>query len=376
MPIKLHIFNKGIDVSLKNIEFIEEGDLRYFRLSNSEDIGINIEYVPLSTSKWDKDNFVIYILENPYLNAENDVFEVYEEIITSERIGWIFPISVLESNDNDYFNYKNLNDYKYITYKKLFEFDIKLSAEDFNKDFYKLADLFKDTIICILCKETINKIPDFNFDDYLLSLYNYGYLLKNSTNMANAIYNKVEFIKKMREERSRIIIKKAKFDISENYFTKLLYKEHLLQSESHIVRFFFLYQIIEYLIEIEFENQFQKYLNDFNKKKLLKNDFRENIINCSRERYLIRYVMTSIKIDTDLATEFVTECDFLFKDMGIITKNSFPDKLYDLRNIMTHRLRDLTTKSDSLIKIIEIFERVITNLLINYEKNAALIEEQ
>jgi len=375
MPIKLHISDKDEDLILANIKFIEDGGLRYFRIHNLEDIGINIKYVPISTSIWNKDNFVIYLLENPYLNAENDVFEVYEEKITSERIGWIFPISVLESNDNDYINYKNLNDYKYITYQKLFEFDLKLSTGEYYNDFCMLAEFFKDTIICILCKETINKIPDFNFDDYLLSLYNYGYLIKNSTIMANAIYDKDEFKKKMREERSRIIIKKAKFDISENYFTKLLYKEHLLQSESHIVRFFFLYQIIEYFMEIEFENQFQKYLDKFNNKKLLKNDFRENIINCSRERYLIRDIIASTKIDSDLTTEFINECDFLFKDMGIITKDSFSDKLYDLRNIMTHRLRDLTTKSESLKKITEIFERVITNFLINYEKNEIPLEE-
>lgn len=368
MPIKLKDTDSGSDIVLDIVEYKEEYDVRYFRVRNSEDIGINFKYIPISTSTWNKEGFELYLLENSYLDAENDVFEVYEDSITEERIGWIFPITILESNDNEFTNSKNLNDYKYIAYQKLLELNTVISSRDFSGDFVKLSDIFKNVIVCILCKKTIDKIINFSIDSYILSLYKCGYLLLDDIPKSKAIYDRKEFVKDMRQ-RKRITITKAKFDISANDFTKSLFKEHLLQSEHYIIRFIFLYQIIEHLMDLEFDNQFKLHLEEYQNKKLTKNDLKENILTSTRERDLINSVFNRSAIKQELKGDFIQECDFLFNDLGLSlnSKKNFPDKIYDLRNLITHSLRELTTKSESLKKITEIFEQIIVELLINYK---------
>lgn len=377
MPLKLTDITNDSEVALENIEFIEETNVRYFRVSNGENIGINFQYFPVATSNWDSDRYEIYLLENSYLNAENDVFEVYESTL-NERLGWIFPITILESNENDFSDFKNLNHYKFVTYKKLFELNFKTHTGINSASLARLSDVFGNLIICILSKETIGKISEFRFENYLLSLYKYGYLLLDDTPKSKPIYDRTYFIREMREKRAKVKLTKAKFDIVANDFTKSLFKEHLLQSESFLVRFIFLYQIIEHFIKLEFDLQFQSHLDQYKNHRLAKNDLRESIINSSRERELIKNVINPITISQDLKDEFMSECNFLFNEIGLDSKDSFPDKIYDIRNLLTHRLRDLTTKIETLNKLTEIFERIIIDLLINYktkiENNA--VEEQ
>ncbi len=366
MPFKLIESGTSNQIILDTIEFLQEEDSNYFRVSNFEGKGINIKYIPTRTSSWNKETFEIYLLENPYLNAENDVFQVYEDTILSERLGWIFPITILESNENDYVDFKNLNDYKYIAYQKLFELEKEYVLKTNWNEFISLGEIFGNIIICILCKDTITKIPDFKFENYILSLYKDEYLLLHDTPKAKAIYDKSAFISEMRS-RKRINLSKSKFDIMSNDFTKSLFKEHLLQSDSFIIRFIFLYQIIEHFIQLEFEKQFQTHLDDFQGGRISKNDLRENLNNSSKERVLISNIISRINISHTLKNEFITECDFLFYDIGQISKETLHDKIYDIRNLLTHRLREVTSKLEALEKIVELFERIIVDLLSKYE---------
>lgn len=367
MPLRLTDIGNDSEVALDRVEYIEVNDVRYFRVSNSENIGVNFQYIPIAISNWDKERYEIYLFENSYLNAENDVFEVYENSITDERLGWIFPITILESNENDFRDYKNLNHYKYVAYQKLLELNIKISARDNLNVFLKLADIFGDIIVCILCKETIQKINEFKFENYLLSFYKYGYLLLGDIPKSKAIYDRADFVREMRQN-ARVNLTKANFNITANEFTKSLFVEHLLQSDNFLVRFIFLYQIVEHFIDEFSETQFNEHIENYQNKKLAKNDFRESINKSATERELVVDIFNSTPIQKELKDEFVTEVDFLYNDIGrIIKKNSFPDKIYNIRNLVTHSLRELTAKLESLKKITEIFERIIVDLLTNYK---------
>ena len=369
MPFKLIDSNSAGEVILDTLEFIDTEELKYFQARNSTnpDKGINIVYIPKITSKWDKERFELILFENPYLNAENDVFEVYEQTLNNERLGWIFPITMLDSNDNDFADVKNLNNYKFITYQKLLELNKSIPIGTNSGEYYKLSDIFKDTIACVLSKETMNKIHGFNMNNYVLSFYKYGYLHMGGIQKSKKMYDRYDFVTKMRSNRRRVNIVKSNYDVSRDDFTNLLFKEHLLQSESYLIRFTFLYQIIEQFMESEFDRQFHQHIDDYQKNKLAKNDFRENIINSSKERQLIHAVIDKVAIQESLKNEFTQECNNLFAEMGVDTKDNLPDKIYDFRNLITHRLRSLATKSTVLEKITEIFEMIIIDLLINYK---------
>lgn len=368
MPLKLAYTSNDNEIALDKVEYIEDNEGRYFRVSNSENIGVNFQYIPISTSKWDKKRFEIYLFENSYLNAENDVFQVYEKTVSEERLGWIFPITILESNENDYRDYSNLNNYKFVAYQKLFELDdFKITIRDNLNEFQKLSDVFGNVIVCVLCKDTIDKINEFKIENFLLSFYKYGYLKFSNIPKSKPIYDRSELVETMRNS-SRINLTKANFDITTNEFAKSLFIEHLLQSDNFLVRFILLYQIIEHFIDEFSEIQYNEHIENYRKKQLAKNDFRESINKSATERELIIDLFNSTTIHKDLQNEFVTEVDFLFNDIGRITRRkTFPDKIYNIRNLVTHNLRELTSKSESMKKITGLFERIILELLINYK---------
>lgn len=375
MPLKLTNIGNDSETFLANVQYFEENDVRYFRVSNSENIGVNFQYIPITTSDWDKEQYEIYLFENSYLNAENDVFQIYEKTIREERLGWIFPLTILESNENDYKEFSNLNNYKHIAYQKLFELNFEIEAKNNTNEFLKLSEVFGNIIVCILCKKTIQKINEFKFENYLLSFYKYGFLLLKDFPKSKAIYDRTAFITEMRKG-SRVNLTKANYDITINEFTKSLFLEHMLQSDNFLVRFIFLYQIVEQFIEDFSETQFNEHIENYQNKKLTKNDFREAINKSATERDLVVDLFNSTLIQKELKEEFVSEVDFLYNDIGRVNKkNSFPDKIYNIRNLVTHSLRDLTTRSESIKKITELFERIVVDLLTNYKtKNENEIE--
>ncbi|WP_028668261.1 HEPN domain-containing protein [Runella zeae] len=221
----------------------------------------------------------------------------------------------------------------------------------------------------IISKRTslIQKINNFQFNKYILSFYKDGYLLYSGSPKAKTTYDRIAFVENKRKNK-RITIQPSKFDIKANDFTNSLFIEHLLQSDHYLVRFIFLYQIIEYFIDELSEKQYSEHVENYKAKKISKNDFRESINTSATERKLINDVFELTTVQKELKDEFITDIDFLFKDIDKISdKKSFPDKIYNLRNLVTHNLRELTTKSDSLKKITEIFERIIVDLLINYK---------
>lgn len=367
MPFRLTDTNSDTDVLLDLVEFKEEEEIRFFRVKNKDGKEVDIKYIPLEISNWDKDRFELYLFENHYLNAENDVFEVYENTL-DERIGWIFPITILESNENDFADYKNLNKYKFIAYQKLLEKEVKIPFSIKTDRYLTLAEIFKNSIVCILSKDATRKIDQFNIENYILSFYKSGYLLLSNTSKYKMIYDRSEFVKDVRANRHRLNIEKSNFNVCDNVYTKALYKEHLLQSESYIIRFIFLYQIIEHFMQDEFDALFTEHLNAYQEKKLAKNDLKESILKVSRERDLIKTVINRISINQKLKEEFIQSCKYIFQDLGQHSKDAFSDNIYDLRNLITHQLRHLTNKTEALEKVIEIFERVMIDLLTNYIK--------
>lgn len=366
MPLKISDEQTSNETILNIIEFVEEGEAKYFNVKNDNGASISVNYIPISKGEWDKERFRIYLFENAYLNAENDVFQIKESTL-DERLGWIFPITVLESNNNDFADKKNLNKYKFIAYQKLLEKTVTLKPKTSSSE-YTLNEMFPDSIICILSEDTISKIPNFKIKDYFFSFYEHGYIVYKPQLSAKGIYNRSNFLQEMRNGRTSITIKKSNFDIDSNEYIKSLFvKNHLLQSESYVVRFIFLYQIIEIFISEEFDKQFAVYLDEYQQTLIGKNDLKESISNISKERALIKDIINRIPIENQLKVEFSTECDFLFDDLKFKPKQTnFPDKVYDLRNIMVHRLRELTHKTEEMNRILEIFERVIINILISY----------
>jgi len=373
MPLKIKNEGGSTEYSLDIVTF-NKGINNYFLVStDDESIQLSFDYTP-PLQEWDHTKYEMHLFENAYLNAENDIFEIYIKSVSSDRAGWIFPIAILQSEEGSFkeSSQKNkiLNGYRFVAFHKLL-----LENKSFNlksaQTAYKITDIYDESIIIFLIsKETVGST--FSIADYILSLYSYGYcIFKNHSRCIPFPGNSI--VTDIRGNDS-IKLKMSNFNIYSNDYIKGLFEEYLAVNNDGLVRFIFLYQTIEYFIKIEHDYLFKEYVTQYQDGTISTNDFREKINSLGTEKIRIAQVLNNASINKDLRNRFESDCLSLFNDLSYFCDDKFPVILYTLRNRITHEYRELLNHKDHLNDIIYLFEKVIIELLMTY--NAKKIEKE
>lgn len=358
------------------INFIDDENV--FRLSSSSrDESISIAYPFDAVDKsFENKDMMIFFFHNTYLQSENDVFQVY---INNNRIGWIFPLQSIITEENDFSQNSYFNKYKYVTYKEILKNNS--SYKNFtpvSDNLYKLDDFFPDDII-ILCVSVEKLSDDFSIENYLPSLCNFGYYIQNDNPYINSINNNKLPLFAEYKGKSKLKIEPSKVNIEEHFFIKNLYINHLKRIDDTTLKFFLLYQVVEYLIEKEFNIKFDKALEDYNNSRIDKNNFREKLNSYSKERNLIKSFTTDFslpeKLSIDLSRDLRLMLDELLPDYD---KSDIGDLIYDLRNILIHRYRDIDILDKEKLNLFDLItnqiELAINHYLINYSRNTDYLQ--
>ncbi len=361
--------------SLTELQFIDNEEGRCFRLFDASGNEVRIEYIPQFVSNWSHDRYDIFLFENPYLTAENDIFQLYESTLGKNRLGWIFPITALDSNDHDYADDKYFKHYRYVAYWKILELDIQTVQQEGKSDF-KISELIPNVCVCLLSKEEISKIPDFRIEDYAVSFLKYDYLLYQGKTKGIAVFDKTDFIQALRKGNHKLTIKKAAYNINNDGYTKSLFIDHLYQSENFLVKYVLLYQIIEYFIQEIGDAELDEIIKSYQNKSISKNRLKEKIARFHNDRSLIKKVFEKTEINKETKKIFIEKCEYLFGDIGEEIEGGFENIIYDFRNLVTHRYRVVSTKTIDLKNIILLFESVIIDLILNYNQNNVTNNEE
>jgi F0F1-type ATP synthase delta subunit len=321
------------------------------------------------------EDYEIVFLHNPYLNAENDIFEVYLND-PDTRIGWVFPLQALVSDEHDKASNVHFLKYAFVAFNKLllnhenfqinnlnYSPSISLSLEDFYP---------KDLIILIISKDKKSLVNNFSIEDYLPSLSVFGYYIYKINDNKKPInnYQEIEdYFINIRVDRQRLTLKKMCSTYSDNFYIKQLYK-NLLNGVLHpLMRFHYLYQIIELMSEDLYEVEFLKSIEDYSSKKLTRNDLRENLTSLN-ERKRLGKIITENSIEQSIKTDLFQECNKILTDFEKEANDS-SDALYDLRNLITHNFRKITERQEHLSTLEYVnfrFELLINELLINFKE--------
>lgn len=375
MPLILLDEGKEGNIILNEVSFhIDNGN--YFKVA-SGDCELIFEYIPKFGNEWDYSKYELFLFDNPYFDAENDVFEICIKN-QDDRAGWIFPITLLESNENDYFDHKNLNGYKFVAYHKLLRSDKIIQRNgNYNK---KLTDIFNEkTKICLLSISDINLNSSFDINDFLLSFYSYGYTLQFDENTNQAIQtNWFRDIYNFRIQRKCLYIQRSSYDLMSNDYIFNIFTNHLLVTENYLVRFILLYQVIEELMYIESDTLISNSIERYKNNSITKNDFKTELNETSSESSLISSIFSKTQIESDLKSDFSNKCKALFDVINYYPKNidEFSKILYSFRNLVTHNYRLLINEQEKYNQIISSFEFIVIKLLINYGKNLAIDNQQ
>lgn len=351
---------------------------------------IDISYFQ-DKGKWDDNQCSCFLFKNPYIQKETEISEIYIEN-NSERCGWLFPISVLESEEDKSECYaKNMNNYLYIA----FSYCVSL-IKSINNDDDRLTNyLGDDVIILVLHNDTVKKYDsDFCIGNYLASFaerfyyyistsdcedlkstkivspYNINYITSNGYELA--------YIKKLHLKHSTQMC----LELSQ-YFNELL--KILPKVQSNVFRFILLYQIIEVLIddmrrkELNKETKVNGSLKKFKRKKKIKktlkyfqkyqyrnieyNDLRELLVNSS-EKNLVTTILERKK--TKHKNDFINRVGILFKDINYDAngRTDFGGLFYSFRNKIVHSYRSFLSHDEDFQKTMIVFEKIIFDILV------------
>ncbi|MFN4955606.1 MAG: hypothetical protein ACK5F3_16090, partial [Aphanizomenon sp.] len=149
-------------------------DEYHFELSDSSGTKVYIDYVLTAYNDYKPEDYSLFIFKSWILNSENNIFQAYEKDI-NERVGWMFPIQSLVSNEHKYVSNSHFLKYAYVAFLKLL-----INREQYETftpylqtiDSYRLTEFYGDDIIILVLSNTqIQKLDNFHIDNYLTSLY-------------------------------------------------------------------------------------------------------------------------------------------------------------------------------------------------------------
>ncbi|MCW9681081.1 hypothetical protein FJR41_009745 [Dolichospermum planctonicum UHCC 0167] len=384
MPLKIKDEISDIHYSLTEVIPNRNDEQLYFELSDVQNnIKIFIDYVLTLDSEYKPEDYSLFILKSWVLDKENDIFQVFDKEFYKEpnrvRLGWIFPIQALLSNEHQYADNKHFLKYAYVAFLKLLKNQEEYTT--FNPLFskitnnYKLTDFYgEDIIILILCNSPLQKIDNFQIDNYITSLYSYGYYF------CQPIENLKEIDTRSDSENptgKNLILQKNSSCLQKEDYVYRLFKDLLKNEEHHLVRFYLLYQVIELIIQIVFERKILEEIKNFNNnpdKNIRK--LKEKIDNISTEKKRVSILINDdVKINNPNLLISCNELIKLFNDDDSNEKDDISKKedlggaLYDVRCLIVHQFRKLPDKilEEKLREINKEFENIVIKIILDYK---------
>lgn len=329
----------------------------------------SVSYVPNKEyEEFDINEYELFVFESTSLVAENDVFLIHETELGKD-IGWLFPLSTLESNENDYSGKVFFNQFRFCAYQKILSKSFSLKENILSKrESFLLSDLFNSDLIIVLIEKN-ELTPDSNFEilKYLPSFANYGYFIKNDHKLKYVCPNNL-ITNKFRGKK-KIHIQKTKNQVYTSNFTKKLYTNYLKTLDHHLIRFHLLYQVIEYHITELFNTDFDKLLDDYNNRTITKNNFIDKLNTTRKERENVRKVLKGVNpndstFEKDMLINLKRDCNAFISEFGEEEKNELGDLIYDTRNLIVHNYREITDEKINLLNEITFEFEIIINYII------------
>lgn len=335
----------------------ENEDDANFQVKDCDENVFYLYYYPPVDGLWNNiklEDFQFILLDSPYNNAESNIYEIKIDDI-SERVGYMFPINSLCSNEKH--SKSVIDNYSYVSFWYLltlvdkFEFDKNLITDYFHENL----------IVCALHKKALfeNNI-EFNLDLYLLSLFYKGYYLYKR--------EKVSIVKgydttKYDCNSDTIHIRKSQSNCIDDTFMKKIFCDYLPKETVPIARFIIAYQAIEYLMNIICESEIKDVIKDFQENKIFKNDFFDKVGQLGGERKQISLIFNNIDQSHQSVKNFEKECSSLYDVIKYkYKKNGIHNLFYSFRNTLVHNYRELMGLEEQTIKTIQCFEQLIVHI--------------
>ncbi|MBU9706003.1 hypothetical protein KSP24_03560 [Paenibacillus sp. AK121] len=317
-----------------------------------------VDYILSPDQSYAAEDYSIYIFyNNDYI--ENNIYQVYE-LELKKRIGWVFPIQALISQEHDYSENIHFLRYAFVAFQKLLadQSDCDTKGMTSNKD-NKILSLFdfypQDSFVLIVCNENINAITDFDIKHYYPSLYNQG-LYAMAGNYGKPVINC---------DGQKLYIQSVSEHVKNESFLIHLFQELLINEKHHLVKFYLLYQAVELLIEKIFNKEIIDLVEEITAQSNKLFRLKEELGDLAKEQKRINKLFNSYTRSFRSKEVVMEYSNQLLNIVGRDSKKNASDALYSVRNLLVHDYRSIPIEGHSLIsQINEAFEDLVVELLL------------
>ena len=353
----MYIKFKDSGEEICSLQYIKEENVFYLQDDKNKIVCVYCPKLKLD-STYDPSQYRCLFLHNEREEySENSIFQVY---IDQHRIGWIFPIQALLSNQHDYVGNQFFLRYAYVASCLLLN-DIKSKDEKVISSEIFLEDFYDDSLtILILDNENISELKEeFTIEHYTVSLYQYGY----------SWYGKGNLDSQIERPDKRINLKPIAKELQRTEYIYTMFKKEIPKTQEEFARFHIYYQIVEILISMVFEDKFKKFVNQLDKNVDSLFDQREDLGNMILEKQRVRWLFAEYVSIPQIEKNILDErCKKLLQENGKKIGSGMAENLYSVRCLLVHSMYMLSEYSHELLKDInKAFLDVIMNILLTFK---------
>lgn len=322
-------------------------------VSYKPELAVIADYVP--------QDFLVKILYNQKA-VENSIYQVCCD--QSQRVGWLFPLQALCSNQHDYHDNEHFLRQAYVAYNIILE--MLVDKIDFEKaDEIVLTDYLNENCQILLLEKGLLDRENiiFTYQKYAPSFLYYGYTTQNF---------KFEF-GRIAELEIKIRLNKVSSELEQDMYISTLFCDLIPSDLDELSRFHVLYQTIEVMINIIFRYLFKELLQQLESSTndIYINETADKLKNLTGEKDRIRKLFHEwCRFESDIRSDLTNECKaFLDDNKYSVDNNDLFSYLYGTRNLIVHSMYKLGNEELKKLKgINERFLYALINMVNTFEK--------
>lgn len=352
----MHLKFIDLDDECKSFRYNQLGNI--FEICNKQDEVVCEYYPQLNLNPgFDPHNFKYYLLRNERDDySENCIFQVY---VSKKRIGWIFPIQALQSNQHEYSEDVHFLKYAYVASYLLIQDIESINEKELPLENILLSDFYDEKLtVLILDKENINSIEDFSLEDYTVSLFQKGYSYSGKGNLTSEI----------EKEDKRINLKPIAKELRNIKYIHTLFSKEIPKEQEAFAKFHVYYQIIEILIALIFEDKFGKFVKALDDDRNLLFDKRDELGTMVLEKQRVKWLFSNyVNVSMQESVRLNSQCEKILSLNEKKIHKTMAENLYSVRCLLVHNMYILNEEShDVLEEINRTFLDVLMEILLSF----------
>lgn len=361
----------GKKVEFHNFTFDSANSIFTSEIDKSTGVSLSVETSANLDTSFENKEFHVHFLSKKGL-LESEIFQVFDKF-RERRIGWCIPVNALNSSEHNFATDEHFQRYAYIGLKNALNsigpgIFTNFPCIDKGNTPSISGILPESTALLIISQETLDR--EFIISMWLPALANLGYFQLTNIAPENIC------IQRPKISESQISLTPISQEIGSLDYITAIYSRTLPFEKKSVFQFFYLYQIIELMMELVFKTEQAKLVQDIISAQEDTNATKEILDkanqNASEKRRMGLLARNYCCCENDFGS-LITACNNLLRELGKSEGSNLETALYPIRNFLFHQFRNFpTTAEPALEDLIVNFSAFLPILLANFRYPANL----